>query len=139
MMLYLDSSALVKLYVREAASEVVRGRLEEAGHVATAAHAYAEARAALARRQRERALSEGELARVLADLDRDWPSFVVVELQGPVVRAAGDLAGRHELSGGAALHLAAALELESLTGLEVRFSCFDPQLSRAAADEGLAL
>ena len=139
MTLYLDTSALVKLYVREAGSEVVRGRVHDARHVVTAAQAYAEARSALAQRQREGALSEGELERILDDLDTDWPRYVVVELRPAVVRAAGELAERHGLSAGAGLHLAAALELEALSGLTPRFVCFDPLLSRAAADEGLDL
>ncbi len=48
MILYLDTSALVKLYVSEEGSEIVRGAVESAGRVATSRIAYAEARAALA-------------------------------------------------------------------------------------------
>lgn len=134
---YLETSALVKLYVREAGSEVVRALLDAADHVATTSLAYPEARAALALRRREGALSAGELERACADLERDWPAFVAVELRASVVRAAGELAERHGLAAVSAVHLASALELALLTDRPVRFASFDPALSRAASAEGL--
>lgn len=48
MILYVDTSALVKVYVTEPGSSEVRGRIDEAEAVATALVTYAEARAALA-------------------------------------------------------------------------------------------
>jgi len=51
--LYLDTSSLVKLYVAEPESESIRRLVADADIVATAAIAYPEARAALARRRRE--------------------------------------------------------------------------------------
>lgn len=44
MILYLDTSALVKLYVEEAGTVVVVARIEEAEAVTTARVTYAEAR-----------------------------------------------------------------------------------------------
>ncbi len=61
MTLYLDTGSLVKLYVAEAGSDVVRQLVEQADIVATAAIAYPEARAALARRRREGAFDRGPL------------------------------------------------------------------------------
>ena len=49
MILYLDTSALVKLYVREAGSVLVRRATEASEAAATSTVAYAEARAAFAR------------------------------------------------------------------------------------------
>jgi len=54
--LYLDTSALVKLYIAEEGSLLVRTALADARFVATSVVAYVEARAAFARRRRERAL-----------------------------------------------------------------------------------
>lgn len=45
MILYLDTSALVKLYVRERGSVSVRALVEQADVVASSVIAYAEARA----------------------------------------------------------------------------------------------
>jgi len=60
--LYLDTSSLVKLYVAEAGSDVVRQLVAEAAVVATCVVAYAETRAALARLRRERVLTAAEFA-----------------------------------------------------------------------------
>ena len=53
MTLYLDTSSLVKLYVTESGSKVVRQLVGDANVVATSVVAYAETRAALARLRRE--------------------------------------------------------------------------------------
>jgi hypothetical protein len=55
--LYLDTSSVVKLYVTEAGSEVVRQPVGDATVVATSVVAYAEMRAALVRLRREGALT----------------------------------------------------------------------------------
>lgn len=139
MTLYLDTSALVKLYVREAGSDDVRRQSEAAEAVGTSRVAYAEARAALARRQREGGLEPDELRRVVAELDRDWDAFVVIEVDAVTGRRAGELAERHALRGFDAIHLACALELRALVGEEPLFACHDDRLSSAAAAEGLPL
>ena len=54
MILYLDTSSLVKLYVDEPGSEDVLRLVDQAELVTTSVVAYAEARAALARRRREK-------------------------------------------------------------------------------------
>lgn len=137
MNLYLDTSALVKLYVLEAGSEVVADRVARAPLVATSRVAYPEARAALARRQREGALTAADVGRAVRDLRRDLDAFVVVELTPPVAFRAGDLAEAHALRGLDGIHLASALELGQLTGSLPAFLAFDSRLGAAAAAERL--
>src|SRR5262249_47052266 len=71
--LYLDTSALVKLYVEEEGATTVRTASDEADVITTSALASAEARAAYARRPREGALSSREYRHVIHDFDEDWP------------------------------------------------------------------
>ena len=137
MILYLDTSALVKLYVREAGTSETRARVGEASLVATSRVAYPEARAAIARRQREAAITQRALDRAVSALDRDLGRFVVVELSAKVAKRAGDLAERRGLRGFDAIHLASALEVEELTGLMPGFCCYDVRLREAASGEGL--
>ena len=137
MILYLDTSALVKLYVREAGTSETRVRVGEASLVATSRVAYPEARAALARRQREAAITQRALDRAVSALDRDLGRFVVVELSAKVAKRAGELAERRGLRGFDAIHLASALEVEELTGLMPGFCCYDVRLREAASGEGL--
>lgn len=127
----------MKLYVREAGSSETRERLDAASAIATSRVAYPEARAALARRQREAAITKAALARAVSALDRDLVHFVVVELSANVARRAGDLAERRALRGFDAIHLASALEVERLVGTVPSFCCFDDRLRAAALAEGL--
>jgi predicted nucleic acid-binding protein len=136
LILYLDTSALVKLYVEEPGSDEVGARVERASAVVTARIAYAEARAAFARHRREGGLTGAELRRVVQQLDHEWSTYGVVDAGENVVRRAGALAERHALRGFDALHLASALELRRAGG-EIAFMSFDARLTSAARRERL--
>ena len=127
----------MKLYVREAGTGETRAQLDTVSMAATSRVAYPEARAALARRQRDAGITRAALARAVAALDRDLGRFVVVELSAKVAKRAGDLAQRRALRGFDAIHLASALEMEELTGAVPGFCCFDDRLREAAVAEGL--
>jgi predicted nucleic acid-binding protein len=132
--LYLDTSALVKLYIEEAGSTAVARSVERAAAVATARITYAEARAAFARHTRAGGLTSVELRRVVRHLDEEWGRYSLVEVTDAVVRRAGTLAERHKLRGYDAVQLAAALDMR-LGGGDVQFSSFDAALNRAARRE----
>ncbi len=137
MILYLDTSALVKVYVEEAGTAAVVARVDEAEAVATVRVTYAEARAALARHRREGGLTSVALRRVVRELDREWDFYNVVDLSDPLVRQAGALAERHALRGYDAIQLAAALELRAAGG-DVVFLSFDARLNNAARRQRLS-
>ncbi|QAA75827.1 MAG: hypothetical protein BIP78_0059 [Candidatus Bipolaricaulis sibiricus] len=139
MILYLDASALVKLYVHEAESDVVTASVRRSPFVATCRVAYVEVRAALARAAREKRIPRGDLRELTRALDQDWKGYVIVEVTEGLVRAAGELAARHGLRGYDALHLASALTLVEEGDLEVAFACYDVSLEGAARSEGLYL
>jgi predicted nucleic acid-binding protein len=137
MILYLDTSALIKLYVDEVESQRVREQCRLAQVVATARLAYVEARAALARVKREHRIKPHDLRRAVDDFDRDWDSYFVVELTGALSQAAGELAERHALRAYDAVHLASALRLKARSEQAVALLCFDKRLQKAATAEGL--
>ncbi len=139
MIVYLDTSSLVKLYIEETGSAAVRRRVKEAQVVATSRVAYVEARAAFARKAREDSVSSEVYAQIVADFESDWESYFIIEVSERVVRLAGSLAERHALRGFDALHLASALSLRRKTKLPVVFSCFDTVLQQAAEAEGLTM
>jgi predicted nucleic acid-binding protein len=107
--LYLDTSSLVKLYVDEVGSGDVQRLVELAEIVTTSAVAYPEARAAFARRRRERSLTPAAFRRAKGAFEVDWPRVLSLNVSGPLARSAGDLAERHRLRGFDALHLASYL------------------------------
>jgi predicted nucleic acid-binding protein len=116
----------------------VLSAVEQASAVTTVRIAYAEARAAFARLQRDGRVSRGTLRSMVRDLDRDWGSYNVVEVTEPLVRHAGALAERHALRGYDAVHLSAALTVRRAAP-EILFAAFDGRLENAAAREGLSV
>ncbi len=137
MTLYLDTSALVKLYVEEAGAPLVRQLVAEAQLVATATIAYVEARAAFARRRREGSFSTAQLRRMIRDLESDWEHYLVLEVVEPLIREAAELAEAHRLRACDAVHLASARVLKRRLRGTVRFASWDAELERAAGREGL--
>ena len=131
MTLYLDTSSLVKLYVSEPGSDDVRDLVADADVVATSAIAYPEARAALARRRRERALSPATFAGAKRAFEADWSRYLAIDVTMAVCVRAGDLAERYRLRGYDSVHLASYLELVGRADA-VRFSSFDKYLNLAA-------
>jgi predicted nucleic acid-binding protein len=132
--LYLDTSSLVKLYVDEPGSPDVRGLVEEADVVTASVVAYPEARAALARRRRELSLTAGEHRRAKAALDADWPRILALDVVGPLAWSAGDLAERQGLRGFDAVHLASYLTIaREFPDEDVAFSSADSALASAAS------
>ena len=134
MTLYLDTSSLVKLYVEEPDSDQVASLAARADFVVSSTVAYAECRAALARRRRERTLRPTALTAIVATLDADWQRFATVDVTDTLARRAGDLADRFNLRGFDAIHLASfELVLERAGDEdEVIFSTADDRLARAA-------
>ena len=137
MNLYLDTSALVKLYVEEEGSATVREAVAGADSVATAAVAYVEARAAFARRRRERRLSSDDYRRTVHELDTDWEHYLLLELTSTLIRRAAEFAETHALRAYDAVHLASAKILRERLQGPIHFACWDYNLMTAARREGL--
>ncbi len=131
MILYLDTSALAKLYLDEEGSETVHEAVEAVGNAATSTVAYAETRAAFARRRRIGDLDQEELRSLVTALDGDWRSYVRLAVSNLVAYRAGEMAERYALRGFDAIHLASAVRLDERVS-DVRFLAFDDRLVEAA-------
>lgn len=137
MIVYLDTSSLVKLYVEEAGSAAVKDIAQSATVIAASKIAYAEARAAFVRKQREDGFPIKALRKVVEDLDRDWENYFIIEVTDGIIRAAGDIAEKYLLKGFDSIHIASAVNLKSKIRGEVYFSSADAKLNRAAGKEGI--
>lgn len=139
MILYLDTSALVKLYVDEHGTEQVRSATVAAEACITHELSYVEARSAFARKRREGAWSETIYRHVLSALDEDWPALDRVAVTQSLVRRAADFTERFELRAYDAVQLAAAEAVKDQVGSAspVQFCCFDERLVTAAERLGL--
>ena len=138
MILYLDTSALVKLFFREAGSKLVVDLVDKADSVITSQVAYAESCSALARRKRDKRLSDAEFETAKEHLDEMWPQMDIALLDEI---KAGELAIKHVIRGFDAIHLAAALELRTAGDktIEVTFCSFDDRQNEAARVEDLTV
>ncbi|MDP3722435.1 MAG: type II toxin-antitoxin system VapC family toxin [Candidatus Omnitrophota bacterium] len=132
---YLDTSALVKLYVDEPGAADTRRLVTHATHVATSRLSYVEARAAFARRYREGALSKHRYGEMVRVLDHEWETYVRLEVAEPIIKLAGELTERRALRAYDAVHLASALAMRQETRVE--FVAADERLVAAALSEGL--
>lgn len=135
MILYLDTSSLVKLYVTEAHSDAVRVWAEKAEIVATCRVAYPETVSALNRRMKNRDLTHGDYEHIMKVFARDWMHIAVLDFDE---REAGRLVQAYGLRGFDAVHLSSALLLKAYESrVSIAFSSFDERLNSAAASERL--
>lgn len=138
MILFCDTSALLKLYIAEPGSEVLKARVLEVDAVAVCRIAWAEAHAALSRRAREVPEDEAVTEAAKAALAADWPRFVVLEIDQPLVERAGEYADTFALRGYDSIQLAAAFETGRISQSPIFFACFDARLNRAAKLLGMS-
>lgn len=137
MIVYCDTSALLKLYVDEAHTPAVEALIAQCEATGVCRIAWAEAHAALARRVREQTDAAAAIETAKSRLARDWPAYLVVEVSQPVVELAADYAENFALRGYDAVQLAACASLARDTQRPVRFACFDLRLNKAARVLGL--
>lgn len=150
-MLYVDSSALVKHYVREPGSDALNAKLNEASlrhpGVFISVVGYAEILATFARRLRENARLKRQTELLRKQFRDDWMfELTRVELAVGVLGLIPGLVEKHPLKGSDAIHLASALWLRDALRLgkhfgpvsrPLTFATSDKQLKRAATAEGL--
>ena len=136
MIFFLDSSAVVKRYVQEPGTAVVRALFRGRRQLAAARVTAVEVAAALARRARSGDLdstaAHRQSERALGDLGK----MHVVELRAPVVQLAVELGWKHPLRAFDAIQLGSALHLMRATGLALTFVCADRGLCDVAKLEG---
>ena len=137
MTLYLDTSVLVKLYIREDDSDDVAAAVADATTVATSLLAYPEACAAFERRRREKSVTPAALKSARQAFEADWPSWIAVGIDDDLARHSARLAERHGLRAADAIHLASFERiLAAAEDDDVRFLCADDRLSKAARTLG---
>jgi predicted nucleic acid-binding protein len=125
---------LAKLLLEEPGSAAMRLAVDQSDLVASAAIAYAELRALLARAARDGRIGQADRPRGRVLVDRIWDGIAEVPVDGSLIRQAGDLADRHGLRGYDAVHLAALLALGGAD--DVRLACWDDDLAAAARGLG---
>lgn len=145
-MIFIDSSALVKKYVRETGTEFVCARLESGERIFVSQLAYAECLSAFARKYKDRQLTPSQFKETCDDFEWDWTlAFNQVEVDSKTMTSVKDLV--LELRAADAIQLSAALWLRDLSRLapervggerSIEFMAADGDLLQAALKRGLA-
>ena len=137
MILYLDTTALVKRYVAEAGSEEVARLIATTDLVGTSLISRAETSAALAKAARIGILTREGASSALQIFRAEWPLLVRIQATEVVLARADALAWELNLRGYNAVHLASALIWQESMGEAVTLATFDRRLWEAAEQRGM--
>ncbi len=138
MILFCDTSALIKLYIVEEGSETLKQLVQETEAVAVSRIAWAEAHAALSRRAREVPADNTIIDQAKMALAKDWPHFLVLDINQSLVERAGEYADLFALRGYDSVQLASAFDTGRISQLPIFFACFDTRLNKAAKLLGMS-
>jgi predicted nucleic acid-binding protein len=134
---YLDSSALVKRYVREPGSSAIDRIFRQPGPLFVSVIALAECLAALARKRSDGSLPERGYRKARQACVDEWSSIHAVTVSDAVQERVAGLLDGFTIRGMDALHLASALWVRDELGVELSFVCADRRLLDAAKRAGL--
>ena len=138
---YLDTSALIKLYIEEEGTAQVVGLLEDSGDLQAIILdvTLIESRSAVRRREREGDILGADADRILQRIEADASSsFLVQPSTSAVMEEAARLIDWYPLKTYDALQLAGCLVVRNRVSGPLTFVCADIQLCKAAGNEGLA-
>jgi predicted nucleic acid-binding protein len=127
---YLDSSALVKGYVKENGSEKVREILESESLLATSPMAYSEVLSALARKRRNAEIKKRDFDKAINAFIREFDAFILISVD-EVWKESGGATLKYNLKGADSIHLAGVLKARDIIGTETVFVVSDKELIRA--------
>ena len=139
MILYCDTSALIKRYVEEEGTDTVDSLWSASLGIATSVVAFAETAAAFSRKLREGVLTEKEYVETLKIFKTDFDSFILISVTPMLNAVIERLLRGYPLRGFDAIHLSSALMIKDSGSMPVQFACFDLTLNRAALKEGLTV
>lgn len=139
MILYLDTSALVKRYVMEPGSQEVIALIEHADTVGSAVLTQVEMASALAKAVRLNWVEQSDAEIAWQDFLEHWLSFIRLSVTSVILERASRLAWQHGMRGYDAVHLATALFWQEILGEPVTLAAFDMQLWEGAQRAGMVI
>jgi uncharacterized protein len=139
LILYLDSSALVKRYVEEQGTSDVLDWMDDSELNGTVLVTRAEVAAAITRAVRMQYVSPENARQFLNIFHKEWNNFTRLPITESLVARADALACEHNLRGYDAVHLASALNWQDLIDQPVTLVTYDKELASAAQALGMAV
>lgn len=140
MIVYFDTSALVKRYIEEPGSREVTIVAEDASNfLGSALITPVEMAAAFHKAVSLGAISEALLPEIWQDYLDAWESFTHIQVSESLVKRASRIAFDYKLRGYDSLHLAAAVLWQEFLVASVTLATFDRDLWLAARQAGLGV
>ncbi|MFZ2124001.1 MAG: type II toxin-antitoxin system VapC family toxin [Rhodoferax sp.] len=137
MILFCDTSALMKLYAHEQNSDWTRIQVEGAQTCVVSQVTWVEMCSALSLKSRTNQLTPPQITLAMERLKVEWPGYVRLALDNSLIITAGELALTFGLRAYDSLQLASAQRAHSQAGSTLAFACFDKQLNAAAKALGI--
>lgn len=138
MIVYFDTSALVKRYLREDDSDKVIALFDEADHIfGSVVITQVEIAATFQRAIRMDTASPELAAEVWQDFLDHWQSFTRLRIFAGTIQRASENAWKYDLRGYDSLHLAAGLLWQETLGAQITLATFDRDLWLAGQKTGM--
>ena len=139
MILYLDTSALIKRYMIEPGSEDVKAWMRQSRLASTSIITRAEMGAAISKATRMNWINMEQGQQALQWFRSEWEMFGRLPVNEATVQRADGLACLYGLRGYDAVHLACVLLYRDGLGESIRLATYDRALWQAGRMEGLGL
>lgn len=135
MIAYFDTSALIKFYIDEKDSDLVKKTLKDSEVIFTSKIAYVEMFSVFSRIKKDQAITENDYRKMLKSFIIDWESYAVIDITDRTLNITSQLFEFYPLRSLDALHLGSALLIQKEIDDDITFVCFDNRLWKAAKEE----
>lgn len=139
MILFCDTSALMKLYAQEQHSDWTRQQVTKSSRCIVSQITWVEMCAAFGLKERTAQIHAADAKAALKRLRTEWPIYARLSLDNTLLNTAGELALRFGLRAYDSVQLASAHQAHLQLGQNMSFCCFDKQLNTVAQALGIAL
>jgi len=137
--LYLDTSAIIKRYLREPGTDALNKRFQRGDRLFTSPLTYAEVLSVLGRKRQQGGIDEASYRRSCERFVSDWRfALNVLELNTKTMADLPGLTRRFRLRGADAVHLSSACWLRDMCLVSPEFAQGEPQVEFAVSDIRLA-
>lgn len=133
MIIYCDTSALMKLFVAEQHTKAMQNIAAESTRLVVSQLTWPEMCAGLGLKQRTNQVDTKIALTALERLNTEWPRYSRLAVDEDLMVEAGELALRFGLRAYDSVQLASAQRIHRSLGNNLIFCCFDKQLNAAAA------
>jgi uncharacterized protein len=137
MIVYYDTSALLKLFIEEEHSAAVRAKSADAHAIVVCELTWVEMHSALGRRIRQGESDEAVAWAALESFKSKWTDYSVINLNPELIQSAGLHAQSMGLRAYDSVQLDSARQAERALDGELAFLSFDKQLNTAARVLGM--